>query len=196
MDDQVMDFAETVYETISVYSMDVLGALVLLIVGWIVAGWARGVTVRLMGRSARLDKTIQPLIANGVKYVILVFVLVACGQVRGADDQPDRRPWRARSGGRPGPAGHAVERRGRGDAADPAPVHVGEYIDAEGTAARSRKSVCSPVGSAPSTASICRCRIRSSGAVRSRISPAIRRGESTCRSVLPTMTTSVSPPTP
>ena len=135
MDDQVMDFAETVYETISVYSMDVLGALVLLIVGWIVAGWARGVAVRLMGRSARLDKTIQPLIANGVKYVILIFVFVAVLAKFGVQTTSLIAAL--------GALGLAVGLALQGTLSNVAagvmllilrPFHVGEYIDAEGTA--------------------------------------------------------------
>ena len=135
MDDQVVNFAETVYETVSLYSMDVLGALVLLIVGWIVAGWARSMTLRLMGRTERLDKTIRPLIANGVKYTILAFVLVAVLAKFGVQTTSLIAAL--------GALGLAIGLSLQGTLSNVAagvmllilrPFHVGEYIDADGTA--------------------------------------------------------------
>jgi small conductance mechanosensitive channel len=59
------------------YGMSLLGAILLLIVGWIVAGWAQRVVRRLMDRSTIFDATLKPLVASIVRYVILIFVVVA-----------------------------------------------------------------------------------------------------------------------
>jgi small conductance mechanosensitive channel len=59
------------------YSMSLLGAIILLVAGWIVAGWAQRVTRRLMDRSVVFDDTLKPLVASIVRYVVLIFVLVA-----------------------------------------------------------------------------------------------------------------------
>jgi small conductance mechanosensitive channel len=57
--------------------MDLLGALAILIAGFIVAGWAKGATRRALDRSGKLDETVKPFIANTVRYTILIFVLIA-----------------------------------------------------------------------------------------------------------------------
>ena len=54
-----------------------LGALAILIVGLMVAGWARRSVLRVLNRAPRLDKTLKPVIANIVRYGILVLVLIA-----------------------------------------------------------------------------------------------------------------------
>ncbi|TVR99804.1 MAG: mechanosensitive ion channel family protein [Rhodospirillales bacterium] len=59
------------------YSLDFLGALVILVIGWSIAGWA-GRTVRhLVDRSPRLDSTLKPLLSSVVRYAILIIVLIA-----------------------------------------------------------------------------------------------------------------------
>lgn len=135
MEAEVMNIAGTVVDTVSLYSMDVFGALVLLIVGWILAGWARGATFKLMTRAKRLDKTIQPLIANGVKYTILAFVLVAVLARFGVETTSLIATL--------GALGLAIGLALQGTLSNVAagmmllilrPFHVGEYIDADGTA--------------------------------------------------------------
>ena len=59
------------------YGMSLLGAIILLVAGWIVAGWAQRVIRRLLDRSVIFDDTLKPLISNIVRYSILVFVLIA-----------------------------------------------------------------------------------------------------------------------
>jgi len=59
------------------YGLDVLGALAILIVGAMVAGWARRSVLRVLNRAPRVDETLKPVIAGIVRYGILVFVLIA-----------------------------------------------------------------------------------------------------------------------
>ncbi len=59
------------------YGLDLLGALVLLIGGWVVAGWAQRSVLKVLQRTPRIDDTLRPVIGNVVRYLILVFVLVA-----------------------------------------------------------------------------------------------------------------------
>jgi len=59
------------------YGLDVVGALVILIGGWTVAGWARRKLLRVLDQTPRVDQTLRPVIASVVRYVILVFVLIA-----------------------------------------------------------------------------------------------------------------------
>ncbi len=59
------------------YGLDVLGALAILIVGSMVAGWARRRVLRVLNRAPRVDETLKPVIASIVRYGILVLVLIA-----------------------------------------------------------------------------------------------------------------------
>ena len=59
------------------YGLNALGALAILIIGWIVANLVRRSLRRMLAKSGQVDATLQPVIANIVRYLILVFVLVA-----------------------------------------------------------------------------------------------------------------------
>lgn len=59
------------------YGLDVVGAIVILIIGWIIAGWARRVTIRSLSKTDRIDATLRPVFGNIVRYAVLVLVLIA-----------------------------------------------------------------------------------------------------------------------
>ena len=59
------------------YGLDVVGALIILIGGWVAAGWVRRKLLRVLERTPRVDQTLRPVIASVVRYIILVFVLIA-----------------------------------------------------------------------------------------------------------------------
>ena len=59
------------------YGLDVVGAIVILVIGWIIAGWAAKVTRVAAGRAKWMDATLKPLAASSVRYFILVVTLVA-----------------------------------------------------------------------------------------------------------------------
>lgn len=60
-----------------VYALDIVGAVILLIAGWLVAGWVRRGLMRLMDRSRRVDPTLKPLLAGIAHYTVLILVLIA-----------------------------------------------------------------------------------------------------------------------
>ncbi len=59
------------------YGVNLASAALILIVGWIVANWIHGNLRKLMDRTAKIDATLRPVIASIVRYVILIFVLIA-----------------------------------------------------------------------------------------------------------------------
>ena len=59
------------------YGLDVVGALVILIGGWALAGWARRKLLRFLDRTPRVDQTLRPVIASVVRYGILILVVIA-----------------------------------------------------------------------------------------------------------------------
>ena len=61
---------------LSVWGVKVLGALAVLIIGRMAAGWARGLVRKALIR-AKFDETLIPFFASMVYYLLLVFVAVA-----------------------------------------------------------------------------------------------------------------------
>jgi small conductance mechanosensitive channel len=58
------------------YGLDVLGAVILLIGGWVLAGWASRSVSRMLARTPHLDATLKPIIAQTTRYAILILVVV------------------------------------------------------------------------------------------------------------------------
>jgi len=68
---------QPVIDLITTYAFDVVGALVLLIIGWMVAGWAGNITRRSIEKTSHVDSTLAPFLSNIVRYLILALVLIA-----------------------------------------------------------------------------------------------------------------------
>ena len=77
MDNQTRELIENVIAIGVEYGVDIAGAIVLLVVGWTVAGWIRRVIRRTLDSVSVLDETLKPFIANLVRYAVLIFVLIA-----------------------------------------------------------------------------------------------------------------------
>ena len=59
------------------YALQVIAAIVILIVGWIAAGWAKRATLRMLNKSDRMDETVAGFVSSLVRYAILMFTVVA-----------------------------------------------------------------------------------------------------------------------
>jgi small conductance mechanosensitive channel len=77
MDKQTREVIENVIAVGVDYGIDIVGAIVLLIIGWTIAGWGRRGVRHALDRVPRMDETLKPFLAKLVWYVIMVFVLVA-----------------------------------------------------------------------------------------------------------------------
>ena len=77
MDKQTQEIIEGVFAITIEYGVDIVGAIVLLVIGWTVAGWARRGIRHALERVPRMDETLKPFLAKLVWYVIMAFVLVA-----------------------------------------------------------------------------------------------------------------------
>ncbi|MCZ6455510.1 MAG: mechanosensitive ion channel [Alphaproteobacteria bacterium] len=117
------------------YALDLLGAILLIIFGWILAGWVQRILRRALDRIDRLDSTLRPLIASVARYTILIFVIVAVLAQFGVQTTSIIAAL--------GAIGLAVALALQGTLANIAagvmllllrPFKVGDYIDAEGLA--------------------------------------------------------------
>ena len=77
MDKQTQEIIEGVVAITIEYGVDIVGAIVLLFIGWTVAGWARRGVRHALERVPRMDETLKSFLAKLVWYVIMAFVLVA-----------------------------------------------------------------------------------------------------------------------
>lgn len=68
---------EQVTAIVTGYGLDVLGAITILIVGWIVAGWAHRGTRRALDRVDWMDGTIRPILATLVRYLVIAITVIA-----------------------------------------------------------------------------------------------------------------------
>lgn len=117
------------------YALDLVAVVLLLIGGWIVAGWARRAVLRAVDRSPRLDRTIGLVLGNVARYTVLIFVLVAVLAQFGVQTASIIAAL--------GAAGIAVGLALQGTLSNVAagimllalrPFTIGEYVDADGIA--------------------------------------------------------------
>ena len=77
MEDEVFSIANQLIVLITAYALDIVGALLLLIAGWVVAGWIEKHTGKVLKRIDRVDATLRSFVTNLVRYAILVLVMIA-----------------------------------------------------------------------------------------------------------------------
>jgi len=77
MEEQINSAIKTIVPLITEYGLQIVGAVMTLIVGWIVAGWVQKVTVTGLQRIPKMDETLVPFLATIVRYGVLIVVIVA-----------------------------------------------------------------------------------------------------------------------
>ena len=77
MEDEVFSIANQLIVLITDYALDIVGALLLLIAGWVVAGWIEKHTGKVLKRIDRVDATLRSFVTNLVRYASLVLVMIA-----------------------------------------------------------------------------------------------------------------------
>ncbi|MEJ2290282.1 MAG: mechanosensitive ion channel [Deinococcales bacterium] len=57
--------------------LDLVAAIVILIIGWILAGWAAAIVRRAADRSGRLDRTVVTMLGRLARWIVLAFTVIA-----------------------------------------------------------------------------------------------------------------------
>ncbi|WP_343559879.1 mechanosensitive ion channel family protein [Kiloniella sp. b19] len=126
---------EQFVETSFGFAVDIVTALVILIIGFMIAGFIAGRVRSLLMRSGKIDDTLRPLLVSIVRYTILAFVLVAVLGQFGVETASIIAVL--------GAAGLAIGLALQGTLQNVAagvmllilrPMKVGEYVDADGVA--------------------------------------------------------------
>lgn len=77
MNVDLIELRDQVTEILTTYGLEVLGAIAILVVGWILAGWARSGTRRALNRVRWMDDTVRPIFAAMVGYLVMAITLIA-----------------------------------------------------------------------------------------------------------------------
>ncbi len=77
----VMENMENIEEIVAVvvvpYAFNIIGAIVILIIGWLIASWASKRVRNACDKSERIDTTLTPVLAQTVKVLILIATVIA-----------------------------------------------------------------------------------------------------------------------
>jgi small conductance mechanosensitive channel len=73
MEQSVRDTADQVVAIITEYGLDVVGAIAILIVGWLAARWVHHAVAKALGRSQKVDDMLSGFFASLAKYLVLIF---------------------------------------------------------------------------------------------------------------------------
>ncbi len=68
---------EIVAEVVVPYGLHVLGAIIILIIGWLIANWAGKRVRKACDKSERIDNTLTPILSQTVKVLILIATVIA-----------------------------------------------------------------------------------------------------------------------
>ena len=77
MDKEVQEVVDQVIEIITIYGIDVIGALAILILGWMIAGCIRSAVDKSLSKVPNMDGTLRPFLSKLVRWIVLAFVIVA-----------------------------------------------------------------------------------------------------------------------
>ncbi len=131
---QIEAITTKVSEVFVTFGMDILGGIVILILGWLIARWAQRSVQKLLNKTHKIDATLKPLIASIVRYAILILVIIAVLGQFGVETTSLIAVL--------GAAGLAIGLALQGTLSNIAagvmllilrPMRIGEYINAEGT---------------------------------------------------------------
>lgn len=75
--EDISNFQETIMPYIVEYGLDLVGAILILVIGWIAANWIQKKIRRWGKKSEKLDETLTTIFAKTAKVIIMVVVVIA-----------------------------------------------------------------------------------------------------------------------
>jgi small conductance mechanosensitive channel len=77
MDEELGSVGKEIDLVLATYGLDIVGAILILVIGWIIAGWAARITRAAADRTSWMDATLKPLASSLVRYFVLIITIVA-----------------------------------------------------------------------------------------------------------------------
>ena len=67
---RTLEILELMTDVFVIYELDVIGAIVILIFGWMAFGWGRVVVQKALAKTSKVDSMVQVYVSNSAKYAI------------------------------------------------------------------------------------------------------------------------------
>ncbi len=77
MNEKANQLSDLVIALLATYGMNVLGAIVTLVIGFLAAGWLAKITTRTLSRSDKIDPVIRPIPGKIIRIGVIVLTLIA-----------------------------------------------------------------------------------------------------------------------
>jgi len=77
MNEHLGKITEEAEVLLTAYGQHVVGAIVILVIGWMIAGWAGRTVRKATDRASWMDDTLKPLAAEVARYLILIITVIA-----------------------------------------------------------------------------------------------------------------------
>lgn len=77
MEETAQEYTDLAINFAITYGLNILGALLILIVGWMIAGWSKRFITKILNKSEKIDDTLTSFLSSAVRYVILIFTIIA-----------------------------------------------------------------------------------------------------------------------
>jgi small conductance mechanosensitive channel len=77
MEQSIGDLWATVAALVTTYGLSVIGAIVILIVGFVVAGWVRGSVNKGLSKIKKVDETLRKFFSSLAYYGVVIFTIIA-----------------------------------------------------------------------------------------------------------------------
>ncbi len=133
MDSEISKMVENLQIMAIDYGLDLIGAILILVVGWIVAGWIQKAAFKGLSRLPRADATVTRALSGVTRYLVLIMVVIAVLAQFGVETASILAVL--------GTAGLAIGLALQGTLSNIAagfmllmlrPFKIGDYVDAEG----------------------------------------------------------------
>ncbi|HKI44726.1 MAG TPA: mechanosensitive ion channel domain-containing protein [Balneolales bacterium] len=76
MNNDIQSIWNSIVPLLTQYGLQVIGAIVILIVGWAISGWFGKKTRKMLEKSMKMDATLIPILANLVRYLGIIFTIL------------------------------------------------------------------------------------------------------------------------
>ncbi len=73
MEQSVNETADQVIATVTGYGLDIVGAIAILVVGWIASKWVRSAVTKALGKSENIAPMLSSFFASLARYLVLIF---------------------------------------------------------------------------------------------------------------------------
>ncbi len=77
MQANIEEILNQVTSLLTTYGLDVVGAIVILVIGWTLAGWARRAVDKTLSKIQKFDATLRRFFASLAKYLVIIFTVLA-----------------------------------------------------------------------------------------------------------------------